>query len=93
LLVRVTTVGTLPRSLPEGRAYIEGDKLTVKDVLESLLNKYGQTLSDELLTEGRIRDGLSFLLNGRNILSLPNGFETQLKDGDELIIATMLVGG
>jgi molybdopterin converting factor small subunit len=93
LIVKVTTVGTLSRSLPTGKDMIEGESFTVQDVLDSLLKKHGQTMADELLSDGEFKKGFSLLVNGRNVLSLPNKFETLLKDGDELIIATMLAGG
>jgi hypothetical protein len=93
LVVKIVAVGALTWSLPRGRDLIEGEELTVNDALKSLVAKHGQPIAEELLNEGQLKKGLSLLLNGRNVLSLPGRFETPLEDGDELIIATMLAGG
>lgn len=93
MAVKITCVGALMRSVPGGRAEIVGEGLTVREALESIVKSYGTTLESELMDKGEFRKGLSFLLNGRNVLSLPEKHDTKLSDGDELMIATVLSGG
>jgi molybdopterin converting factor small subunit len=93
LAIKITTAGALTRSLPNGKINIKGENLTVEQVLRALVNQYGQLMADELIRDQHLKEGLCLLVNGRNVLSLPDKFETLLKDGDELIITTMLAGG
>ena len=53
----------------------------------------GESLESELLDAGEYRKGLSFLLNGRNVLSFPRKHDTELCDGDEIMITLILSGG
>lgn len=91
--IRVATAGALTRSIPEGRVDIEGQDMTVRGLLEVLKSRYGPALASELLDQGDIREGLCMLVNGRNIFSLPQGYGTQLQDGDEVLIALVVAGG
>ncbi len=91
--VQVITAGALTRSLPEGRAAIEGDDLTVRRLLDSLVARYGSPLAKELLSEGKLREGLVLLVNGRNVLSLPRQFDTPLHDQDEVLVTIVVAGG
>ena len=50
-------------------------------------------MAAELMNQGTLREGLALLVNGRNVLSLPQGFDTPLTDGDEIHIAIMVAGG
>jgi molybdopterin converting factor small subunit len=91
--VKVITAGALTHSLPEGRDSIEGENLTLGGVLNTLVEKYGAVMAEELLFQGNLRNGLAVLLNGRNVLSLPLKFETALKEGDEILISLIVAGG
>jgi hypothetical protein len=93
LAVKITCVGALTRSLPGGRAEIAVEGMTVREALHFLVKEHGESLESELLDDGEYRKGLSFLLNGRNVLSFPKKYETELSDGDELMIAAILSGG
>ncbi|RJX29904.1 MAG: molybdopterin synthase sulfur carrier subunit [Desulfarculus sp.] len=91
--VRVTAVGALLQSLPSGKTELPAEGLTVQELLEALLQRYGEPMKQDLICNGELRQGLCLLLNGRNVLVLPERFDTRLRDGDELIIATILAGG
>ncbi len=91
--IKVTAVGTLSRGLPGGRGFIEGQGFTVGGVLDALVAKHGQLLAEELYEGDQIRGRLAILVNGRNVLSLPEGLRTALGDGDEVLITTMVPGG
>ncbi len=93
MIINITAAGALTWSLPSGKDNVEGKSFRVKDVLNALVTKYGLSMAEELLEQGKLKKGLSLLVNGRNVLSLPDNFQTSLKDGDELIIATILAGG
>lgn len=93
--ITINAVGALTWSLPEGRDLLTFDKdnVSVQEVLDALVLKHGNLLQRELFTDGELRSGLCLIANGRNVLSLPGGFETPLKDGSELIIAVIMAGG
>jgi molybdopterin converting factor small subunit len=93
LAVKITCVGTMTRSLPGGRAEIAAEGLTVREALHLLVREYGESLESELLDANEYRKGLSFLLNGRNVLSFPRKHDTELCDGDEIMITLILSGG
>jgi molybdopterin converting factor small subunit len=93
LEIQVITAGALTHSLPAGREVIAGENLTIEDILQALVAKYGRQMAEELLPGGDLREGLALLLNGRNVLSLPEKFQTRLADGDKLLIAIRVAGG
>lgn len=79
--------------LPNNIELIEGKVFTIQGVLEVLINKYGKPLAEELYKEGELNNNLSILVNGRNVLSIQDKFETLLKDEDEIIITEQITGG
>ncbi len=91
--MKVSTAGALTRSLPSGQDVIEGERMTVQSLLERLVAKHGPLMAKELFHQGKIREGLVLLINGMNVLSLPEKFDTVLKDGDEVLIAIVVAGG
>ena len=93
LKVKVLAAGALTNSLPSGKVIVEAESLNVKGVIDSLIVQYGSRMAQELMNQGRLRDGLVLLVNGRNVLSLPEGFETPLQEGDEVLITIMVAGG
>lgn len=69
------------------------DPLTVKELLSYLSEKYGPKFVDYVYDEkGKARSYLQFLINGRSITML-QGFETKLKDGDKFAIIPPVGGG
>ena len=91
--IKVSAAGALTNSMPGGKDIVEGENLTVQSLLETLVNKYGSRMARELMSQGKLREGLVLLINGRNILSLPEKYETLLKEGDEVLITIMVAGG
>lgn len=91
--IKITTVGALNNILPNNIELIEGKVFTIQGVLEVLINKYGKPLAEELYKEGELNNNLSILVNGRNVLSIQDKFETLLKDEDEIIITEQITGG
>jgi len=80
-------------SLPSGKTDLQAEGLSVQELLQALIQRHGEAMKRELMDDGGLRQGLCLLLNGRNVLILPRRFDTKLRDGDELIIATILAGG
>ena len=93
LRIKIMFSGGLSNKLPNNQDIVEGNVLNIRGALEVLVSKHGQILADELLDGEHLRDGLSLLINGRNVLSLPKKYQTVLNDKDEIIITTQLEGG
>lgn len=67
------------------------DGATVGEVLASLEAEYGD-LDGQLLADGEIREHLSVLRNGREVVHL-DGVDTTLADGDSLSVFPPVAGG
>ena len=91
--VHVRALGALTHSLREGRTFIEGENLTVEGLIECLIDRYGPLMAKELTDEGGLRKGLALLVNGRNVLTLPEQYRTLLQEGDEVIVTIIVAGG
>ena len=65
---------------------------TIKDLFQALVEQYPK-LKEELYTENdEITDYVSLFVNDKP-LSVLNGVETKLKNGDELLIFVPISGG
>jgi molybdopterin synthase sulfur carrier subunit len=67
------------------------DDATVGDVLASLETEF-EGLAGELVEDGEIRDQLSVLKNGREVLHM-EGIDTVMQDGDRLSVFPPVAGG
>lgn len=64
----------------------------VKEVIEKLVEMYGKQLAVRLLDEeGNLRRYVNVYVNDRNVRS--EDVETELKDGDEVLILPAVSGG
>ena len=79
------TVGqkTIEREFPDGA--------TVGEILTALEGEF-EGLSGELVEDGEIRDQLSVLKNGREVLHM-EGVDTVMEDGDRLSVFPPVAGG
>ena len=91
--VRIRTAGALTHSLPSGEDVLEGADFTIRSLIEALVKKFGPGLEAELLDGEEINEGLCMLVNGRNILSMPQKYDTSLQDGDEVFVTVLVSGG
>ena len=83
---------TFREAVGQKTVYRELDgETTVGRVLRSLETEY-DGLSGELLVDGELRDHLSVLYNGRDVVH-EDGLETILGDGDTLSIFPPIAGG
>ena len=67
---------------------------TVKDLLSSMINKWGNQLSTHLYkpNSDSILPHIRLMVNGRSIEFL-KGMETVLQDGDEFLMLPLVAGG
>ena len=74
--------------------YIENDKkhVTVGRVLFSLESSHPDIFKKICDEKGRLRQSLTVLVNGENI-RYRGGFESELKEGDEVYIIPLITGG
>jgi len=67
--------------------------ITVEELLTLLSEKYGKKFREYVYTKkGKVKDFLSFLVNGKNINVL-QGFDTKLEQGDIIAILPPVGGG
>jgi MoaD family protein len=73
---------------------VAGEKVTVSDLIESLIKCYGQKLKKILIDPqtGKLYPSFMILVNGKEIKCLKN-FDTELTKGDEIIIFKVVAGG
>lgn len=65
---------------------------TLKDVLGSLLDQEGGPWERIIKEDLSLAEGCVALVNGRNIMSL-EGFETRIREGDEITLTVIVAGG
>ena len=85
------------RKIMDGQASleIEADTLTIRQLLEKLCNMFGENLRDMIfdLEAQKENQNIKILVNGRHFRHLGDGFDSQLKDGDEVSIFPLMAGG
>ena len=80
------------QAITENQAEVEGSGNNVKEVLASLIEKYGD-LKDRLYDEsGQLRRFINFYVNDEDIRFL-DGENTPTKDGDEISVVPAIAGG
>lgn len=66
---------------------------TVQQVLLLLGEKFGERFKNVIFSsEGLVRENLVVFVNGQNVMA-KNGLKTKVKDGDQIMIFTPIVGG
>ncbi len=89
--VRVLTFSNIKQIIGEKLFSMEAN--SIEDLLEQLIDKHGTPLKQELFDEeGKFRKIYRVLVNGRNIHIL-NGFQTELKEEDMVVIMPAIAGG
>lgn len=70
-----------------------GQAGTVRELLDQLVQQFGEPLRRQLFTPGgELRPDISILVNGRNIVFL-DGLDTALAPGDEIALLPPAAGG
>lgn len=78
-----------------GISEIEISDGTLSGLFDILSNKYGKELKDLIYDSrsNKVRGDIRILLNGRHIVHLPKGLETELKEDDEIALFPPVAGG
>jgi molybdopterin synthase sulfur carrier subunit len=79
------------RHLTGAGAAVRVSGATVGESVENLVRRYPQLKQYLLAGDGGIKHGISLFLNGEN--AFPDGLSRPVRDGDELHIAQMVLGG
>jgi len=93
--VKVHTILNLKKILGRGDIDLTMEKgSTVKDVLVTMVETYGEPLTAQLFDSGgELFPYIRLMVNGRDIAFLENKMETALQDGDEILIFPPVGGG
>lgn len=65
---------------------------TARILMLRFVKKYGQKFEQVTLEGTNLKPGIKIIINGRDIDYL-NGLDTQLKDGDVIVIIPPIAGG
>ena len=68
---------------------------TLRGLFDVLSDRFGEEFADLIYDSRtkRVRGDIRILLNGRHIVHLPKGLETELKEGDEVALFPPVAGG
>jgi molybdopterin converting factor small subunit len=94
--IKVTAYGRFKGFIEdEVSLQLEAERATVREALELLCRRYGEGLESTLFdpsTKGIKRSNL-VLLNGQSYINLDRRLDSEVKDGDEITLLPVLVGG
>ncbi|UCF60931.1 MAG: MoaD/ThiS family protein [Anaerolineaceae bacterium] len=83
----------LPEAIGDNELIVEFDGTTVRDLIETLVDRYGQKAKEALYDEkGQFDPLVQVLLNGEEWLA-QDQLDTALNDGDSIIFMMMMAGG
>ena len=79
----------------EASLELETEKATLRDALKVLCNQYGERFESILFDPctKEIKRSNLILLNGQPYVNLGKRLDSELKDGDEITLCPVLVGG
>ena len=68
---------------------------SLRGLFDVLSNRFGEEFTDLIYDSGtkRVRGDIRILLNGRHVVHLPKGLDTELKEGDEIAFFPPVAGG
>ena len=91
--IEMTRIGILEKELPpQSRIDYEG-AATLDGFLGYLAEEYGPALTRTLFDRGQLNPHFVILLNGRSVRALPEGINSPIKDGDQIVFSIMIDGG
>ena len=85
----------IPTSLAkhsDGQQNLESEGRSVRQVLESLKDKYPKVTERLLNDEGELRPFVCVMI-GENDIRLSDGLDTSVSEGDRLSVAILVAGG
>ena len=86
---------TLPKVFMEimkGQVEIECERNNVSGLIDNLESSYPGIKYRLCDNDGNLRRFMCYFVNGKDIRAL-QGIETELKDGDEIVILPLIAGG
>ncbi len=88
-------VGTLKNIVGTGQIEVNLSEIdNIDKLFKFLVSKYGSELGRELLKDGKIKENITILLNGRNIRFIKGiNTEISIQDWNKVVIFPTLVGG
>jgi molybdopterin converting factor small subunit len=90
--VKFKTVGHLAQMAGVKELDIELEGLTIRDFLMEVFKQTDESYGKFVYPRGSLNDVVTILKNGNNI-TLLDGLDTQLEDGDVVNVMHMNVGG
>lgn len=89
-----TSLRELTGKKEETLKFRDGETVTVDKVLKRLAERYGKSFVEYVYDSksGEVKGFLQFLVNGRSASTL-DGLDTELADGDVLVIIPPVGGG
>lgn len=94
--IRVKSFLTLRKAM-DGQASlkIEAEELAIRQLLEKLCNRFGENLRNMIFDSENptVTQNIKILINGRHYRHLPDGFDNDLRAGDEVSIFPIMAGG
>lgn len=74
---------------------IEIPGASLRGLFEVLCKRHGEGFTDLVFdpTTKSVRGDIRILLNGRHVIHLPNGLDTELEEGDEIALFPPVAGG
>jgi molybdopterin synthase sulfur carrier subunit len=88
--MKVKLLATLRNITGNSEVELEADN--VEEVMDILISIYDTDMKDELLEDGELKEEVTVLVNGRNILYL-DGVNTLLDENDKVTIFPRVAGG
>jgi len=94
MVVRVRSFFDLKRAMGSGEVLLRlKEGASVKDLIQVLVERYGEKLKDFLFKEGeKVNTSISIYVNGR-LIDFLDGLETKLSDGDVVSLMPPAGGG
>ena len=91
--IRVKFFAALWEITGEKEVELDGTNMTVREVLQKLIERYGETFKKEIMdNDDKVKDHYVILVNGRNIVFL-DGINTKVKYGDLISVFPPVGGG
>ena len=91
--ITVKFIGALRHASGEDKCIVDCKKCTVKDLIRRITRKSPELLRNLVAGDAEsLRPNALILVNGREI-SILDGLDTALKDGDEVVLVPVVHGG
>ena len=90
--VTLETIGVLDEMIKGKEVSFQEERVRLDRFFRVLVEHYGPIVGEHLLPEGRFSSQYFVLINGTNIKQLKD-LETELRDGDKILVYTAISGG